>query len=386
MDNEPLDRLHGRRSRQNRDVMMRDIFIIDSIIRKRLSSNQQEIDRVEKEIQRMATIIKMNVVPEDVLRAKANLRPLHQTLSDLRAKSVVVYENRVSTVMDKYRQTLTQKTTIDFRARSADNGILIHLFNEFVRNAADFIPSDIIIDRPNTYVCDNCGSTEYIMDDNSVICSVCCAQTTNFVHEESNHEKAPMSKRSYNRRGRFKDAILRKQGKQGKNIPQHVEDAILKHIQHHRLKPEDITEEHINRFLRIEKLKHYYEDSILLWMKFSHKSPQPMCFCKCKECGEENKFCTHIQKPDMCGKCVDILMQDHEQFDKVLPIVLKKLGITRENSLNVDYVLLKFLERHGNVYDFLEYKMFKTRKTIAEHDQIAKECFAELNWVFKNTI
>jgi hypothetical protein len=193
----------------------------------------------------------------------------------------------------------------------------------------------MIYQSDSLIVCPECGDSEYIILNNDkpnykeISTDVNC-----FAYKKKNH---------------FKEILNQIQGKESTTIPDEVYEKILQEIKKTRMKTEDIKKQKIREILR--KIGHtkYYEHRSNIMYKIRGIPPITLS----REI--EDKL---------------LLM-----FDDLLKPYAKCCPKTRRNFLNYYYVIRKLCEILGlkEILNTEHLPQLKSRKKLAEHDQIWKE-------------
>lgn len=207
----------------------------------------------------------------------------------------------------------------------------------------------MIIQSESMLICPECGDTEYIILNNDkpnykeISTDVNC-----FAYKKKNH---------------FKEILNQIQGKETTTIPDEVYQKILVELKKIRVKSKDITKQKIRDILR--KIGHakYYEHRSNIIYKI--KGIPPITLSR---------------------EIEDRLLL---MFDDLLKPYAKCCPKTRRNFLNYYYVIRKLCEILGlkEILKTEHLPQLKSRKKLAEHDQIWKEMMKILRekdtmWVY----
>lgn len=207
----------------------------------------------------------------------------------------------------------------------------------------------MIIQSESTLVCPECGDTEYIILNNDkpnykeISTDVNC-----FAYKKKNH---------------FKEILNQIQGKESTTIPDEIYQKILEELRKTRVKTEDVKKQKIRDILR--KIGHtkYYEHRSNIIYKI--KGIPPITLSR------------------------DIEDRLLLMFDDLLKPYAKCCPKTRKNFLNYYYVIRKLCEILGlkEILKTEHLPHLKSRKKLAEHDQIWKEMIKLLSekdplWIY----
>ncbi len=213
----------------------------------------------------------------------------------------------------------------------------------------DCLIEKMIIQAESIMVCPECGDSEYIILNNDkpnykeISTDVNC-----FAYKKKNH---------------FKEILNQIQGKESTTIPEEVYQKILQELKKTRVKTEDIKKQKIRDILR--KIGHtkYYEHRSNIIYKI--KGIPPITLSR---------------------EIEDRLLL---MFDDLLKPYAKCCPKTRRNFLNYYYVIRKLCEILGlkEILNTEHLPQLKSRKKLAEHDQIWKEMIKILHekdpmWVY----
>lgn len=199
----------------------------------------------------------------------------------------------------------------------------------------DCLIEKMIIQSDSMLVCPECGDSEYIILNNDkpnykeISTDVNC-----FAYKKKNH---------------FKEILNQIQGKESTTIPEEVYQKILLELKKTRIRPEDVKKQKIRDILR--KIGHtkYYEHRSNIIYKI--KGIPPITLSR---------------------EIEDRLLL---MFDDLLKPYAKCCPKTRRNFLNYYYVIRKLCELLGlkEILKTEHLPQLKSRKKLAEHDQIWKE-------------
>lgn len=174
------------------------------------------------------------------------------------------------------------------------------------------------------------------------------------------------SRYKYSRKGHFKEAVDKFQGKSNVNIPQSLYDFIIQKKLKHNIK--NLTKEHELLFLSEseEDYTDFYGDINLIHSVLTGIKPPNI------EKYEEELF-----------KLFDIHDEAYEYLKKE-----GKLGarLSMINSLNVYFKLMKLLQKVKYNCRLEDFNMLKTRDKLLEHDEAWKITCDYLGWEFIPTI
>lgn len=207
----------------------------------------------------------------------------------------------------------------------------------------------MIIQSDSMLICPECGDTEYIILNNDkpnykeISTDVNC-----FAYKKKNH---------------FKEILNQIQGKESTTIPEEVYEKILNELRKTRIKTENVKKEKIREILKKINCTKYYEHISNIIYKI--KGIPPITLSR---------------------EIEDRLLL---MFDDLLKPYSKCCPKTRKNFLNYYYVIRKLCEILGlkQILKTEHLPQLKSRKKLAEHDQIWKEMIkilAEKNptWVY----
>lgn len=213
----------------------------------------------------------------------------------------------------------------------------------------DCLIEKMIIQTESMLVCPECGDSEYIILNNDkpnykeISTDVNC-----FAYKKKNH---------------FKEILNQIQGKESTTIPEEVYQKILEELKKTRIKTEHVTKQKIRDILRKIGYAKYYEHRSNIMYKI--KGIPPITLSR---------------------EIEDRLLL---MFDDLLKPYAKCCPKTRRNFLNYYYVIRKLCEILGlkEILNTEHLPQLKSRKKLAEHDQIWKEMMKILQekdtmWVY----
>ncbi len=308
---------------------------------------------------------------------KQQIQKLKQKIQDLKSKkdekkyflntSFMLYDYHQGTEIDIKEQI--DKPFMDNminKTQTTSKGDLLGKFINLIDNSSfdyeekikckknislcnDCLVEKIIIEADSILVCPECGNSEYVILNNDkpnykeITTDVNC-----FAYKKKNH---------------FKEILNQIQGKESTTIPEEVYQKILIELKKTRIKPQDVKKQKIRDILK--KIGHtkYYEHRSNIIYKI--KGIPPITLSR---------------------EIEDRLLL---MFDELLKPYAKCCPKNRRNFLNYYYVIRKLCELLGlkEILKIEHLPQLKSRKKLAEHDQIWKDMIKILNekdkiWVF----
>lgn len=227
------------------------------------------------------------------------------------------------------------------------------------------------IDLSITY-CDNCENTsEFIKDDDVLICNVCYSEIIKMAYFNNRSYSISVTKCNYDRMTHFKDCLKQYQGKQNTfinpEVYQNIEQSLItlgflsentdKNVDKlERFK--NVTKTHISYILKKLGYTKHYDDYILIHATLTG------------------------QKPADISDIEDKLLKDFEDISEQYSLLT---NINRKNFINIQYILYVLLLRYDHKFEKEDFINAKSLKRKMEKDKICREIFKKLGWEFKNS-
>lgn len=343
----------------------KDIFSIDQEVKRILTERFNLIETINNKIQKLKWICEN---AEDLLErveAKTEIFKLSKKIEIVSDKKQLLdYISKTSSLIEQYKQLSCVKTSFVMTGDNKNEVEKNQLRKQFLIFTKMFIQVDPIKETKRKISCDNCGKTDFtISEENLYTCLGCsaCFQLPDESHSYKDIDRINLSARyTYTRKGHFKEAIDKFQCKQNTTIEKNVYNVLQMEFEKNGIfrEKKQITKDLIKLFLGENGFSRHYEDIELIY---------------CTITGE---------KPRDISTYENDLYIDFELQEKIYDEVKDP---ERTNSLNVNYKLLKLLERRGYKCKREDYYILK-REKIAEHDEIWKRQCEKLGWVFIPTI
>jgi len=238
------------------------------------------------------------------------------------------------------------------KTQTTSKGDLLGKFVNLIDNTnTDY--EEKIRHKKNTSICQNCLIEKLIIQEESIMVCPDCGDSEYIIlnNDKPNYKEISTDVNcfAYKKKNHFKEILNQIQGKESTTIPEEIYEKILIEIKKTRIKTEFIKKQKIRDILR--KIGHtkYYEHRSIIMYKI--KGIPPITLSR---------------------EIEDRLLM---MFDDLLKPYAKCCPKTRRNFLNYYYVIRKLCEILGlkEILHTEHLPPLKSRKKIAEHDQIWKE-------------
>ena len=337
-----------------------DIMTIHNIILDFLTS------KCEEESKRDLSYLQEKIKSDDksVYRiiAENEMFKLQQNIDDARKKKdVKIYLSRVGKIIEEYQNIGPEKKFFmkkDY-IKSDDSLLREDIISKFMDIAKLYVK----IEKTDSRIkikCNNCQKTTFeLIEENIIKCENCgCViELLDEKHFYNDSDRLNMSTRyTYSKNSHFKDAIDKFQGIS--KIEDGVFQIIQKEMDNYNITKQNITREHILKFLEENKLNKYYDDVTFIYCTITNSKPPDIKQYEYK------------------------LMQMCDELEKIYEKIKDKKRI---HSLNVNYKLMKCLEILGYNCKKSDFNMIKTREKIIESDMIWERICNILGWKYYPT-
>lgn len=364
-----------------------DISRIDKKIREQWSKKEEEISKIDEEINECQNILDQDEKTELSLHVRLDLKEKidklitkKQKLSDL-IRISDLYTMEVNELFQQKKDFVPQK--ISFMKKdtvSAESGEMTKKYLDLLRKYDIQIDDNLELSysqrkRKDKNICTVCKSIEFIYqpDLNIQICEGCGKQEEKSFKSLSFKDISRVNmanKYTYERRIHFKDCINQYQGKQNATIDDRVYRDLEEQFRLHdllvgeedtpkKIRFEKITKDHIMLFLKETGHTKHYEDIVLIYHNMTGKKVDDI---------------SHLETQ---------LMED---FDKISDLYDKKYKlekkIDRKSFINTQYILFQLLRRHKYSCKKEDFNMLKTLDRQSFHDDIVRDLFEQLNFNF----
>ena len=275
------------------------------------------------------------------------------------------YLIRTDSLIIEYKKLLNARPKRSFVCVVADDSDLVSqrrdLTERYFRIAREYA-SDLFESYNQNGDSSRCSSCQGTIFDDTNTCTG-CGLTLEVLDESPTFKDTDRinmcSRYVYTLYGHFKEAKKRFQGKQNTTITQDVYATLWAELENHSIKKEDITKDQIYMFLSENDLSQHYEDINLI-----------------------HYVMTGIPPPD-------ISMYDTELDDLFMRMERAYIRVKdpdRNNSLNVNYKLLKLLQYIGYNCRKEDFFILKTSTKFDEHDEKWREMCEVAGMQFKPTV
>jgi len=340
-----------------------DVFMIDKIIKNFLENKIQDLSKINSQLEKLFWI-KNNTTDEiEKIDAKKQIFKLNKEIFLIQdRKEIIQYEKNTRDLLEQLKLVkVSQKSFVFVETfKSKEEYDQEEIKKKFLKIAKIYIHIDFK-HRNKKLACKICQHTNFeSIDDNFYACQNCnsCVQLLDDSHSYKDIDRLNLSARyTYTKRGHFKEAIEKFQGLQNTNIDKKVYDTILQEQEKHGIK--NLTTDHIFLFLQENKFTKHYEDIRLIHSTLTKKDP-----------------------PNISSYENDLL----RLFDQQEEVYGQIKDPDRINSLNVNYKLMKLLQKLGYKCKIEDMPMLKTRDKISDHDDTWRDICKKLNWDFIPTI
>jgi len=242
-----------------------------------------------------------------------------------------------------------------------------NLMKRYVSVCNRFLPLDQKFEVENQYKykqCLACNNSDFDVQSEQIQVCLKCGVCLETVEQNSisyrDTTRINMAPRfNYTRRGHFKEAMDKFEGKQNTTIPERVFEVIKDEMKKNDISKSKLTKDHIFTFLQQYGYGDYYEDTNLIHFRLTGKPPPDI-----------SKYRTRLLELN------DIVEKDYDEVKNE----------ERVNALNVYYKLYKLLDRLGYECKMEDFNFLKTRAKIIEHDEVMGKIFNKEGWDFTQTV
>lgn len=345
-----------------------NIFYIDRKIKDNIKEKISSVDDLKNDLTKMLNMINSTKDPVSKTLGLHEVNILRRRIQDLESTfELNLYIYRTIDLIEEYRKILSQETysfVITNESQTKDANRVKNkkrdVLSRYLLIAQEYINLVNYQQKYQQMLCDNCGNTNFILDnDDSIYICTDCGTAIEILDDTPSYkdtDRVNMSSRyTYSKRGHFIHAIKCFQGIQNTD-PKRIENIVqvlLKEINIHNLTRETVNKDHIYMFLNEKDLSKHYEDLNLLH---------------------------HIITGE---NCPDISMYENsllELFDKQEEAYTKVELPDRINALNVNYKLYKLLQKLNYPIRKDDFYILKTKNKEIEHDEKMKEAWELLGW------
>lgn len=339
-----------------------DILHINNSIRDTLEKEIQTVPNLKETLNRYIWISN-NGIQNDKTEAIKKINEIQETICDIESYAkLALYVLKTNNIIVEYRKKYVNTSFIKKKETNLnDKKVLIRKFIMTAREFAEFDKKfDTIVEKD---CCEECGEKLIQMDnDEDGVCKNCGRENTICTSNASFKDVNRINltkKYQYSPRCHFSIAIRAFQGIH-KTSPQKINE-IIKEIREqmklHNLTVETVTKDHIYTFLKEMKNKSKNKNTKYMDLNYIHKE------------------ITGIPCPDISG-LTHKLMEEFDIQEKALNIVCPD----RVHSLNVNYKLMRLLNRNGYQCDINSFYILRTPSKKEEHDFIMNKAWDYLGW------
>ena len=355
-----------------------NIFNIDSIIKKELTDEIDNINNLYNELDNILNIYNEGSSKDRVI-AKNRISYIRNKIKNIENSSMLSYYLfRTSSILENYRKiSLTESSRSFVNPNSKTNSKLkqtsdkkAELISKFISIAKDYIEIDDYQQSISKLSCPECGSSDMrrVSDENTTfVCSMCYTEV-NVLDDTPSFKDTDRinmcSRYTYSRKGHFIDSIKKHQGKQ--NTDANIIDKVVKTLKEemvlHNLTVDNVKKQHLYMFLSERDLSSHYDDLNLIY-----------------------HIITGVPCPDI-SQYEQRLLEDFDEQEGALDQVYEMdTQDTRVNSLNVYYKLYKLLQRCGCRCRKDDFYILKTKAKEDEHDEKMEKAWKILGWKWIDT-
>ena len=347
-----------------------DLNLLNDVVKNYFQSQKDGLEGMKKQLNRLKWIQENSPNKlERKIAAKGSFtlkRDIKRIENDNDRKE---YEKLSRHIFEEYNQLIREPDIQDFiyttTAPSEERRTI--LLQQFISVCNRFLPNhqkfenEILSPHKS---CTECGNTNFDTQTEQIqVCLECgvCIETVeqnNISYRDTTRiNLAPRF--NYTRRGHFKEAMDKFEGKQNTTIPDKVFTIIEDEMKKNDIAPDKLTKDHIFTFLQQYNYGDYYEDTNLIHFRI-----------------------TGIPPPNISQHRIRLL----ELNDEVEQIYDEVKEEGRVNALNVYYKLSKLHEFLGYECKMEDFNFLKTRTKIIEHDEVMGKIFNRKGWDFIPTI
>jgi uncharacterized Zn finger protein (UPF0148 family) len=275
-------------------------------------------------------------------------------------------------ILDRYIEIFDQPILVNFRTKKKKNldqelGLIREYFTILSKYSIylNFIIPKIEDEYNDIEQCPECKCKKFETYDDRIVCMECSYETKKITSNSSFKDTDRVNagaKYKYIKVENFEECIQDYQGQPNLNITKSVFDNLEKKLDDHHIlignsKTErrerfnDVSIDHIRRFLRITKCSKFYNNANYIWSEMTGK-PSP-----------------------------NIRKYESALVDDIYDILTPEEKEGRSSFLNLNYVLCQLLRRHKSGVKMIFFKLLKPDR-MAQHNRICERVFDRLSWTF----
>lgn len=274
------------------------------------------------------------------------------------------YLEKAAPILDKYTKLKDIGGPTVFGESKKSDPERLGLVRSFIQLASMYTPLSLM---PKPYpagnTCPYCRQRFTIDDEGRLICYECDIYRDAFIRdtEYSDVERVSIPSSSYVNKETFERAKKCYQGRQQVDFPPDLFTRFDEYCAFHKKNKRLLTYETTRPIFKEIGYPEYYED-INLFLSLHPEIRRPL--------------------PDI-SKYEELIDRDYDKFYQKF-IEIK--GDERDSALNSWYLLYILLRRRGIPCNVSDFKLPETASIRVASDNISRKVFAELGWVFEDTI
>lgn len=355
-------------SKRPKKASKSDILMVDSDIRQKIAKNSARLEEYKDRVKKLEWIEQNAYFRMERVAAKSNLFFLTREIEKITLqKELGEYEKLSGEILKDYKELLSKPIIESFVScgNNTDEELQkIELTKKFMSIANRYIDVQFLPQSYYQHPSDECecGAQSFDLSQDIRVCQECGLETKIYENNLCFKDTARTNlapRFNYSRRGHFREAIDKYQGKQNKTIPPEVNEMLKKEMENNGLTRYTLTKGNTFDFLSDHDYGDYYDDINLIHFQL-----------------------TGIPPPNV-SEYEAALLEDNDKLESVYNDAKAKY---RKNALNVNYKLYKLLERRGVDVDQDDFIFLKTRTKVIEHDEVFKKICSQLGWTFQPTI
>ncbi len=346
------------------------LHIHETIIRK-LRTEPNGVDSLERELENQLEIIKMPQTIVERKRTKKSVRALQDQIEGIQTgERLRVYLDRAEPIIAVYKTMIPKKRKIDFTATKAKKMELMdkeeknptywkkmRLIREYLAFAQNYIDITIVQRKKNVNKCGcGCDLNDVFIDNfGTQICPEC--RTERYIIGFNLYKSDTLASRNdYSDRDNFEKALMRYQGKQIDKIP----EPLFNDLDGHFISRGKPTSTEIKALPLNERGRKNGTDLQMLYKALLDTGYSALYedanLIAHQYWGWTLKNVSHLES---------IIMEDYEKTQRVYNMLPKE----RSSSLGTQFRLFKHLELRGHKCTVSDFKIVKMLESLEYHDE-----------------
>lgn len=357
-----------------------NIFYIDEKIREKMEYDISTVDELQNDLEILLKILSKSDNRVNDLKTKQKASMMRRRIQDLETTFLYgFYILETNNILKQYRYHAARIIKVSFCSFNDKFDENQHECNklekQYISIAKKYIDIENIEKTNEVMTCKSCNSIKFIVCESTLYTCENCGEMIEILDENPTFHDGNRvnlcSRYTYNKKGHFEDTLKEYQAKQNTSIPPYIFEDIKIWCGHHGISLDKekiekvgvnfLTKDHLYMFLNEKKYprENHYKNINLIHYKLTNVLPPNI---------------TSLEK---------VLLDKYDKYEETYEIVKDS---ERKNSLNVWYVLFKFLEHESFKCVKEDFYILKTRSKLEEHDSVWKKICKVNEWTYYPTI